>query len=75
MAEEDDLPRGILLLQLVSADEADAGVCRVEPERAPDVAAPSVPPAQARANWTLYLAVAVILWILLLIWLRMSGRG
>lgn len=65
----------MLLLQLVPADEPDAGVCRVEPVLAQDVAAPSEPPPQARPNWSLYLAVAVILWILLLIWLRLSGRG
>ncbi|HMR77148.1 MAG TPA: hypothetical protein PKD61_18650 [Polyangiaceae bacterium] len=75
IADKDDLPRGMLLLQLVPADEPDAGVCRVEPVLAPDVAAPSEPPPQARPNWSLYLAVAVILWILLLIWLRLSGRG
>jgi hypothetical protein len=74
-AENENLPRGILLLQLVPAEAADAGVRRVEPEVELDVAAPSVAPAAPQTNWALYTAVAVILWILLLIWLRISGRG
>ena len=74
LAEDETMPRGILMLQLVPSDSAGPGVRRIEPEAAlPEAAQPG--PAPAAPNWRLILLVVVILWILLLIWLRLSGRG
>ncbi len=74
LPEDEALPRGILMLQLVPSDVSSPGVNRVEPEvDIRDTAQPGVAPTAT--NWRLILAVAVILWILLLIWLRLSGRG
>lgn len=79
-----DLPRGMLLLTLVPGDEADA---RVKLLRA---AASKRPASEAddgetslledapksRASPLIVVAVvAVALWILLLVWLRLSGQG
>jgi hypothetical protein len=81
IAPDPDLPRGLLLLSVVPADEPDPGVARVErPVAAAPVAGaepvqelPPARPARSAALWVL--AVLVILWVLFLIWLRMSGRA
>jgi hypothetical protein len=82
MAEDPLLPRGILLLSVVPADEPDPGIERIEVREPPGAAEPEARPeaAAARAtapNRTLVwvVAVLVILWILFLIWLRVNGRA
>lgn len=72
--EGSDLPRGNLLLRIKVANESEDGVLRVE--GAQPVA---LPPAGAQkpavAGWVKLLAVAVVLYISVLIFLRLSGRG
>jgi hypothetical protein len=87
-SDDPELPRGILMLQVVPADEADPGVAKVELPPAPIVeeelaepfqpvppSEPSPPmPAQKRTA-LIVLVVLVILWISFLIWMRATGRG
>lgn len=81
-AEDPDLPRGVLKLSVVPADEPDPGVVRVEQPLAPlaeEIAASVHPEAIAagkpRSTAAVVATVLVILWILLLVWLRVTGRG
>lgn len=81
-----DLPRGVLLLTLVPSSEADANVRLLRvPSRRPvstsvverddrDGLAPTDGERRLSAA-RVVLIVGVALWILLLIWLRLSGRG
>jgi hypothetical protein len=77
--EGSKLPRGLLLLTVVPADTADQGVARagaalpapVEPAAIEPVPRPAAP----RNRLTLWVAIAVALWILLLVLLRLSGCG
>lgn len=81
-----DLPRGVLLLTVVASLEADPNVklaCRLPSQRPPaSIAAgaeehrTSLGPRRVPFSPALVLAVvALALWVLLLIWLRLSGRG
>lgn len=82
-----DLPRGLLLLTVVPSPEPDPRVrlLRGVPSKRPPasvVDSDEMPshraevPAQRRVSVpVLIVAVTVALWVLLLIWLRLSGRG
>ncbi|MEZ4374929.1 MAG: hypothetical protein R3B07_29225, partial [Polyangiaceae bacterium] len=72
--EGSDLPRGNLLLKVKIADEAEAGVCRVE-EALAVVAPPPTPQKPGLAVWVKLLAAAVVVYVIVLILLRISGRG
>jgi hypothetical protein len=85
-AETPDLPRGILLLQVVPADETDPGVVRVELPVVPveeEVAeafrplapSPAASGAGQKRTALVVVTVLVILWIGFLVWLRVTGRG
>ncbi|HYJ08820.1 MAG TPA: hypothetical protein VEX18_07415 [Polyangiaceae bacterium] len=84
-----DLPRGLLLLTVVPSSESDRSVklLRGVPSKRPPASivesddttslapnAPS-PPAPGLSRPVTMVLVAVVLWILLLIWLRLSGQG
>lgn len=73
--ERKGLPRGILMLQVLPAEAADPSVRLVPSEIPLAEVVPEAVAAPARTNWTLIVAIAVILWILFLIWLRLSGHG
>lgn len=82
MADDPRLPRGLLLLQVVPADQADPGVVRVETriepaavQKLPSEHPPTIQAPARRSRLLLWLTIAVILWISFLIWLRLSGRG
>ncbi len=80
VATKAELPRGNLLLRVILADSPDPGVARLEREPAAAPFAPEVetgvPAVAPRSNRTLLLVAAlVILWVLLLIWLRVTGRA
>jgi len=81
-----DLPRGVLLLTVVPSAESDPNIkplrgvpskrppaVVVDSEDGPTQLAPSV--AKPRLTALVIVAIAVLLWILLLIWLRLAGRG
>jgi hypothetical protein len=82
-----DLPRGVLLLTVIPSSEPDPrikvlrGVVSkrppasiVEGDEAPSGLAEDAP--KSRLSWLVVIAaLAVALWILLLIWLRLSGQG
>lgn len=81
-----ELPRGVLLLTVVPSVEPDPNIklLRGVPSKRPpasivdadEEAAPLAAPAPRRSSTALVIvAVAVVLWVLLLIWLRWSGRG
>jgi hypothetical protein len=82
-----DLPRGLLLLTVVPSPEPDARIklLRGVPSKRPpasvvdsdEMRAPLAEPAPARriSGAVVVVAVAVVLWVLLLVWLRLSGRG
>lgn len=83
-----DLPRGLLLLTVVPSPESDPSVklLRGVPSKRPPASivdsdempslAPAVsPPARGLSPAVVIMLVAVVLWILLLIWLRLSGQG
>lgn len=74
---EEDLPRGLLLLQLTPADAPDSGVERVARAVTPRPPAPpaEVPAAPPGSRLVLWVAVVVVLWVLFLVWLRLTGRG
>lgn len=74
------LPRGVLMLSVRAAEEADPGVQRVvavpRVVAEPLPKAPSVrPPAQRYSRTAVIASVIVIIWILLLILLRVLGVG
>jgi hypothetical protein len=82
-----DLPRGVLLLTVVPSHDPDPSIKLLRgvpskrppasivdtPEMPAAIVAPAVAPRGSRAR-TLFI-VALVLWVLALIWLRMSGRG
>lgn len=76
LSDSSELPRGILMLTVMSSDAADPGVVRIEPavlaaasgERA---AAAAIPPPKSRA--VQIVAILVALWIIGLIVVRVSG--
>lgn len=74
---ESGLVRGMLLLRIVLAAESDPGIVRVRATEPPaelvDSAPRPVTAKQRRSVGVTILAVAVILWILFLIMLRLSG--
>lgn len=90
ISDNPNLPRGLLLLSIVPADVPDPEVRRIErpkappvlteeeamapPESAPEEAPPPAAPARS-SRVVVWVAVVVFLWVLLLIWLRLSGRA
>jgi len=82
-----ELPRGVLLLTVIPSAEADPNVRRLRgvPSKRPPASVvesdempiqPGAPVGPRRASTALVIvAVAVVLWVLLLIWLRWAGRG
>ena len=72
--EGSDLPRGNLLLKVKIADEPEAGVSRVE-EALAVVAPPASQHKPGLAVWVKVLALAVVVYVIALILLRISGRG
>ena len=82
-----ELPRGVLLLTVVPSLEPDPNIklLRGVPSKRPpaiivesdEMPAPlGVPGAKGgRSTMLVLLVVAVVLWLLLLLWLRLSGRG
>jgi hypothetical protein len=79
-----ELPRGVLLLTVVPSPEADPRIklLRGVPSKRPrasivdgDEDRTLLAPREKFGKWTAVVAVAVVLWILLLAWLRWSGRG
>lgn len=84
-----ELPRGLLLLTVVPSPESDPSVklLRGVPSKRPPASivdsdempslAPDASPAQPRglSPAVIIVLVAVVLWILLLIYLRLSGQG
>jgi hypothetical protein len=88
LSDSPELPRGLLFLSVVPADEADAGVRRIEPPSMPPVLTeaeaaaeervadePRLPAGPQRSRAVVVAAVLLVLWILFLIWLRVTGRG
>lgn len=91
LPDSPELRRGLLLLSVVPADVADAGIRRIErPEIPPvlterealaadegeplgDVAGRPAPATSRRA--LAWVAVVVFVWLALLAWLRLTGRG
>jgi hypothetical protein len=77
------LPRGLLILTVVGAEQADEGVRRVHPSLSPppaeliedreSVARGSVRPEARGLSWPLVVVVAIVVWILLLALLRAAG--
>jgi hypothetical protein len=82
-----DLPRGVLLLTVVPSHEPDPSIklLRGVPSKRPPASIvesdemptqlPEVEPKRAMSTAMVIVIVAVVLWILLLIWLRLSGQG
>jgi hypothetical protein len=82
-----ELPRGVLLLTVVPSLEPDPNIklLRGVPSKRPpaiivesdEMPAPlGVPGAKGgRSTMLVLLVLAVVLWLLLLLWLRLSGRG
>jgi hypothetical protein len=72
------LPRGLLLLTVVPNEQPDSGVRRANASLAPPptTVPPVPPPAIRRTNrWVIAVAVAVAVFIGVLILLRWTGRG
>lgn len=84
-AEGSDLPRGVLLLTVIPSDVADASVRRLSglPSKKPpavvvdgDDTAAHVESAPTRSRTAqVIVIVALMLWIAVLIYLRLSGQG
>lgn len=82
-----DLPRGLLLLTVVPSQEPDPRIklLRGVPSKRPPAsvvesadlpkALTQRPPQKRVSSAVVVGAVAVVLWVLLLIWLRLTGRG
>lgn len=82
-----DLPRGVLLLTVVPSQQSDPSVRRlsgrpskppasiVESDETPTIVGESELDGRRPSPALIIVAVAVVLWILLLIWLRLSGQG
>jgi len=91
LADSPELPRGLLLLSVVPADESDPEIRRIEKPKTPQVLteeeamapaeeeAEALPPPAASparpSRLVLWVALVVILWVLFLIFLRLTGRG
>lgn len=89
VADNPELPRGLLLLSVVPADQPDPEIRRIERPPVPPVLteeeaaehepeapeAPVTTSAAPKSRAVMWAALVVILWVLLLIWLRLSGRG
>lgn len=81
LPEDPALPRGFLLLKVTTGDEPGPGVLRVRISI--PVPAPASPEAVGKAKERVRrisrpVAVAIVLlvlWIALLVWLRLTGRG
>ncbi len=83
--EGSELPRGVLLLTVIPSDVADASVrpLRGVPSKKPPAAvveseaisAPLEPAPAHRRTALVIVVVALILWIALLIYLRVTGHG
>lgn len=72
------LPRGNLLLAVLEGDEPGPGVRRVEselPELVPAAPEQPVAPRRPVPRAVMIGVIALIAWILFLIWLRLTGRG
>jgi hypothetical protein len=79
-AEGSELPRGVLLLTVVPSDDADPSVKLVPAPSPATVEEESGPPRSGTRPVVALRSVALLLvlvlaWIVLLIWLRLSGRG
>ena len=78
-AESEALPRGLLMLTVLAAEEPDAGVTRAEKAefqplgRERTAAQPAALRVRNRA--VLLVAVLVLLWVLALVVLRLGGYG
>ncbi len=83
-----DLPRGVLLLTVVPSQDSDPSVKRlrglpskpppasiVESDETPIAPQEFAPEPRRLSPAVLIVLVAVVLWVLLLIWLRLSGQG
>lgn len=83
-----ELPRGLLLLTVIPSAEPDPRIklLRGVPSKRPPasvvdsdemaVSRAEAPPARRLSSAAVVIvAVAVALWVLLLVWLRLSGRG
>jgi hypothetical protein len=83
-----DLPRGLLLLTVVPSAEPDPRIklLRGVPSKRPPASvvdsdemaasrADGAPTRRISSAVVVIVAVAVVLWVLLLVWLRLSGRG
>lgn len=83
-----ELPRGLLLLTVIPSPEPDPRIklLRGIPSKRPPASvvdsdemaashSPATPPKRISPTAVIIVAVAVALWVLLLIWLRLSGRG
>jgi hypothetical protein len=77
-ASDSELPRGLLLLSLIPATESDHNV-RLWLEGGANRTMPPPPPQPPRTVWrypgVVVVAVLVVLWIALLVFLRVSGFG
>lgn len=74
--EGSDLPRGNLLLCVRPSDDPDPGVTRLEADdHALALASTRAPAALSRAPWVRLLAAAVMIYLLILLFLRITGRG
>ncbi len=83
---DSDLPRGVLLLTVVPSPDPDPSIklLRGVPSKRPPASIvdsdemPALleqPPKARPSTAVLIITVAVVLWILLLVWLRLSGHG
>jgi hypothetical protein len=75
LADRADLPRGILMLSVQPDHTPDPGIERVSADRpmgAPEAAAPALEHSNRRV---IIAVVVLLLWILLLVWLRATGRA
>jgi hypothetical protein len=72
-----ELPRGMLLLKVVPSDAPDPGVRRVRRTDPPPEIASSISSTRTRPTpvSVRVVGILVMLWLLLLIYLRVSGRG
>ena len=78
LSDSTELPRGILMLTVISSDTADSGVARVAPatlEAAVGDRVSRVPASPPKSRAVLIVAILVALWILGLIVLRALGYG
>ncbi len=76
---DSNLPRGNLMLVVLEGEEAGPGIRRIEPELPLVIpVAPLQPeraPRSGRRRGVMIGIIALIVWILFLLWLRVTGRG